>query len=49
MQTSRSASSRGQIAPFYVMEVMRAAEERERAGGHVLHLEVGQPSTPAPR
>ena len=30
------------------MEVMRAAEEREMAGGDVLHLEVGQPSTPAP-
>ena len=30
------------------MEVMRAAEERAAAGGDVLHLEVGQPSTPAP-
>ena len=30
------------------MEVMRAAEERELAGHEVLHLEVGQPSTPAP-
>lgn len=30
------------------MEVMRAAEERERAGHRVLHLEVGQPSTSAP-
>jgi len=30
------------------MEVMRAAEERENAGVEVLHLEVGQPSTPAP-
>lgn len=44
----RRASQRGQIEPFYVMEVMRAAEERELAGGDVLHLEVGQPSTPAP-
>ncbi len=41
-------SSRSDIAPFYVMEVMRAAEVREAAGGEVLHLEVGQPSTPAP-
>ena len=31
------------------MEVMRAAEERELAGADVLHLEVGQPSTAAPR
>ncbi len=28
---------------------MRAAEERETAGAEVLHLEVGQPSSPAPR
>jgi aspartate/methionine/tyrosine aminotransferase len=41
-------SRRSEIAPFYVMEVMRAAEERESAGGEVLHLEVGQPSTGAP-
>ncbi|MXW97816.1 MAG: pyridoxal phosphate-dependent aminotransferase [Acidimicrobiaceae bacterium] len=41
-------SRRSDISPFYVMEVMRAAEEREAAGGEVLHLEVGQPSTPAP-
>lgn len=39
---------RAAIPPFFVMEVMRAAFERERAGGSVLHLEVGQPSTPAP-
>ena len=40
---------RGAIPPFFVMEVMKAANEREAAGGDVLHLEVGQPSTPAPR
>ncbi len=39
---------RSGVAPFYVMEVMRAAEAREAAGLPVLHLEVGQPSTPAP-
>jgi aspartate/methionine/tyrosine aminotransferase len=39
---------RSGIAPFYVMEVMKAAAHREAAGGDVLHLEVGQPSTPAP-
>ncbi|NND84317.1 MAG: aminotransferase class I/II-fold pyridoxal phosphate-dependent enzyme [Acidimicrobiia bacterium] len=43
-----AASQRSQIDPFHVMEVMRAAEERAVAGGEVLHLEVGQPSTPAP-
>jgi len=45
---TRAASSRGDIAPFYVMEVMRAAELRMAEGHEVLHLEVGQPSTPAP-
>ncbi|MBM46416.1 MAG: 1-aminocyclopropane-1-carboxylate deaminase [Acidimicrobiaceae bacterium] len=41
-------SNRSNIAPFYVMEVMRSAAERESTGKEVLHLEVGQPSTPAP-
>ena len=40
---------RARIEPFYVMEVMRAAEQRIAAGGEVLHLEVGQPSTSAPK
>lgn len=41
-------ASRGSIAPFIVMDVMRAAAEREAAGGDVIHLEVGQPSGQAP-
>lgn len=41
-------STRSEIAPFYVMEVMKAALAREQAGAEVLHLEVGQPATPAP-
>jgi aspartate/methionine/tyrosine aminotransferase len=41
-------AGRAAIAPFIVMEVMRAAAEREVAGGEVLHLEVGQPGTSAP-
>jgi aspartate/methionine/tyrosine aminotransferase len=41
-------SRRSGIAPFYVMEVHKKANAKERAGGDVLHLEVGQPSTPAP-
>ena len=39
---------RGNIPAFKVMDVMRAAFEREVAKGDVLHLEVGQPSTAAP-
>lgn len=43
------ASLRSVIAPFVVMDVMEAAARMEREGGDVLHLEVGQPATPAPR
>jgi aspartate/methionine/tyrosine aminotransferase len=31
------------------MDVMRAAADREHAGGHVIHMEVGQPGAPAPK
>jgi len=40
--------SRGAVPPFIVMDVMKAAAEREAAEGDVLHMEVGQPSTGAP-
>lgn len=39
---------RGTIPPFIVMDVLRAANEREAKGEEVLHLEVGQPGTSAP-
>jgi len=42
-------SERGNIPPFIVMDVMRAAAEREASGADVLHLEVGQPGTGAPQ
>ena len=42
-------SSRSDIAPFVVMDVMEAAASLERTGRRVFHLEVGQPSTSAPR
>jgi aspartate/methionine/tyrosine aminotransferase len=42
------ASLRGGIPPFIVMDVMTAAAERQATHGDVIHLEVGQPSTPAP-
>ncbi|MEW5728779.1 MAG: aminotransferase class I/II-fold pyridoxal phosphate-dependent enzyme [Pseudomonadota bacterium] len=41
-------AERGAIAPFIVMDVMRAAVERQASHGDVLHLEVGQPSGQAP-
>ncbi|MBK5947444.1 1-aminocyclopropane-1-carboxylate deaminase [Rhodobacter veldkampii DSM 11550] len=42
------SSTRGQVDPFIVMDVMEAARAAEAAGRHVIHMEVGQPSTPAP-
>jgi aspartate/methionine/tyrosine aminotransferase len=39
----------GAVEPFIVMDVMAAAAEKEAAGDTVIHLEVGQPSTPAPQ
>ncbi len=42
------ASRRGAVAPFIVMDVLRAANEREAGGAEICHLEVGQPGTPAP-
>ncbi|MBI1985181.1 MAG: aminotransferase class I/II-fold pyridoxal phosphate-dependent enzyme [Rhodospirillales bacterium] len=42
-------AKRGAIPPFIVMDVMRAANEREAGGEGVLHLEVGQPGTSAPK
>jgi aspartate/methionine/tyrosine aminotransferase len=42
-------AARAAIDPFIVMEVMRAANERAAEGGDIIHMEVGQPSTPAPR
>lgn len=41
-------SARGDVPPFIVMDVMAAAARIEAAGGHVIHMEVGQPFAPAP-
>src|ERR1700716_3240955 len=45
----RTAPGRGDVPPFMVREVMAAADRIEAAGGHVIHMEVGQPAAPAPR
>jgi aspartate/methionine/tyrosine aminotransferase len=41
-------SRRGTVDPFIVMDVMEAARAAEAAGRRVIHMEVGQPGTPAP-
>jgi aspartate/methionine/tyrosine aminotransferase len=47
--TQRHPSRRSAISPFVVMDIMRAAYEREITGRDIVHMEVGQPGTPAPR
>ena len=42
------SSSRGEVDPFIVMDVMEAARAAEAAGRSIIHMEVGQPGTPAP-
>ena len=42
-------SARSDVPPFMVMDVMAAAARIEAAGGHVIHMEVGQPAAPAPQ
>jgi aspartate/methionine/tyrosine aminotransferase len=37
------------VAPFLAMDVLAAAAAKERRGDTVVHMEVGQPSAPAPR
>jgi aspartate/methionine/tyrosine aminotransferase len=41
-------SSRADVAPFYAMEVLKAANEKAAKGDLVLHLEVGEPGRGAP-
>ncbi|WP_375780771.1 pyridoxal phosphate-dependent aminotransferase [Bradyrhizobium sp. ma5] len=44
-----TASGRSDVPPFMVMDVMAAAARIEAAGGHVIHMEVGQPAEGAPK
>ena len=45
---ARAASFRSAIDSFIVMDVMNRAAAREAAGHRVIHMEVGQPASPAP-
>jgi len=42
-------STRSQVDPFIVMDVMESARQAEDAGRDIIHMEVGQPSTGAPK
>src|SRR5688500_10140490 len=39
----------GRVTPFLAMDVLAAAAAKERRGDSVVHMEVGQPSAPAPQ
>jgi aspartate/methionine/tyrosine aminotransferase len=45
----RRLATRSAIDPFIVMDVMAEANARAAAGADIIHMEVGQPATPAPR
>jgi aspartate/methionine/tyrosine aminotransferase len=45
----RGVARRSSIDPFIVMDVMRKANVRAAEGADIIHMEVGQPGTPAPR
>jgi len=42
-------SNRSKMPPFMAMDVMRLAAELEGDGSDIVHLEVGQPCSPAPQ
>ena len=44
----RPLSARSAVDPFIVMDVMERARQAEASGRGIVHMEVGQPGTPAP-
>ncbi len=44
----RVSQRSSRVSPFIVMDVMSQAAAIERAGGSIIHMEVGQPGHPAP-
>jgi aspartate/methionine/tyrosine aminotransferase len=45
----RPLAKRSVVDPFIVMDVMAEANARAKTGEDIIHMEVGQPATPAPR
>ena len=42
-------STRSNVDPFIVMDVMEEARKAEVGGKNIIHMEIGQPGTPAPK
>jgi aspartate/methionine/tyrosine aminotransferase len=49
LQSPGVARRMERVSPFLAMDVLSAAAAKERRGESVVHMEVGQPSAPAPR
>jgi aspartate/methionine/tyrosine aminotransferase len=43
------SSRRSGVAPFMAMEALSEARALERAGRHIIHMELGEPGAPVPR
>lgn len=43
------SSSRGEVDPFIVMDILGRARALEAQGHHIIHMEIGQPGSPAPK
>ena len=48
MNIAERLSRRGRTAPFIAMDVLKSADALEQAGRNIIHMEVGQPASPAP-
>lgn len=46
--SSLRPSRRSAVAPFMAMDALRDAKALERAGRHIIHMELGEPGAPAP-
>jgi len=46
--TQPKPSRRAAVAPFMAMDVLRESRRLERAGRHIVHMELGEPGAPAP-
>ena len=42
-------SKRSKVDPFIVMDVMESARKAEASGNNIIHMEVVQPGTAAPK
>ena len=46
---NRASNRARQIPSFIVMDVLEKAEQLERQGRHIIHLEIGEPDFPTPK